>query len=421
MKRFTLLLFSAVAGLTAMAQNTTGAHGETIDPHGVIIAAPADIERHVYKREGDFALFSNMIEDENGDYTYGIETYEDNMSSAFVECEDGTVFIQNILSQTDYNTWVVGKREGDVIRIKNKQPLWYDSSVDYTVHLIRNVFLLGEDMSFDLVENYDDIILKVSQAAGSERLTLEEWGTSVYSYSFIGGAYDDPASTIIAHLNGMPYLGDFNTVYSYDPNYDPDADTEKAIMLPDGMQLKTYTCHAYSYNQSAAHNYQATYIDFDVQIGKMGDYMFIQGLYYFSPEYVVKGKIEGNTVVFPQHQFLGRDARNVDIYACAVGYGYDEDGDETFVDAENWTLTYDSDDDVYDGGMCVVRFARNPYYAYGNSYESIDEIVISPKNTSGIQAVESTVAMPNFYDLNGRLARSGKGIFVGANGKKVIK
>lgn len=422
MKRFTLFLLSAVAGFSAMAQNTNGAHGELKDPNGVIIGAPNGLEAHVYKREGFFALFSSHVDQGDGTEGYGLETYEDNKTSAFVECEDGTVFIQNFLSQTEYNTWVEGKREGNIIRIKNKQPIYHDKETGYNVRLLRNVFLLGEDLAFDLIENYDDIILEVSEVAGGERLELQKWGfDDVYSYSFVGACYDDPAATIIMHYSNMPYMGDFDTVFTYDPNYDPDSYTESAIEIPDGMPMKTYNCHAYSYNQTAAHNYQATYIDYDIHIGIQGDKVFIQGLYYFTPEYTVMGIKEGNTIKFPQHQFLGYDGRGVDIYACAVAYGYDEDGDETFVDAENWTLTYEPEEDVYDAGASVIRFARNPYYHYGNSYESIDEIVITPKNESGIQTVESGAGMPNFYDLGGRRANFGKGILVGTDGKKVIK
>lgn len=394
MKTFTLSLLSAMFALTGYAQ-TKGAHGETIDVHGIITAPPADAELRQYDREGQFVTFNT--DDQN------LYAYEVNDRVEIAVCADGTYFIKDPVSQVKTGAWVYGTRTGNELRVPAAQKLKYDE-IDGTY--LQTFQCLLTPMG-DIEDNYSDFVFQITPlSSGAEALALQPFAPDTYLYSMIGALWTDAMYSIEA-------IGDFDVVLTYDAS-NADGIYENPVVLPAGIQMKSYMMHAYSYNATAENNYRPKYIDAPLQIGIDGGDFYVKGLYYFTPEYVVKGKLKGNIVTFPQHQFLGQDARGVDIFALAVKYGVDEDGVEVFVDGASWTLTYDASTDCYfgdeDGG---VRFARNRYYRYGNSYETIDEILIYPDESSSLATISTLPdAATPMYRLDGRRAQQRQGLLI---------
>lgn len=403
MKKFTLFLVSALVAVTGFAQ-TKGAHGETIDANGIITAPPADAELRSYDREGYYVIYG--IDDEG----YGsLFPYEANGQIDIAVCADGTYFIKDIVSQVKSGAWVIGTRTGNELRVPAGQKLFFDPSDGTFLKTFRCLFTATGDVE----DNYDDFIFEVSPLTnGGEALAFQSYPDPSYLYNFLGAVWTDSNASIEA-------IGDYAVTFTYDPS-NVGSEYETAVVLPEDIELKSYILHAYSYAYSAENNYKDTYIDADIQIGYKGDDMYIVGFYYFTPEFVIKGKRNGNIITFPQHQFLGRDGRQVDIYAISVKYGVDEDGDETFVDGENWTLEYDPSADCYYGDEDgAVRFARNRYYRYGNQYDTIDEILIYPAPNSSIESISNKpAAEAKAFDLQGRRVSELKGLVV--KGGKVI-
>lgn len=405
MKTFTLSLLSAMtamAAVTVQAQ-TTGTHGETLDAHGIIIAPPADAELRSYDREGLFVAYSEQ--DQN------LYANEINDRVEIAVCTDGTYFVKDPVSQVKTGAWVCGKRSGNELRIPAAQPLDYDESDGTT---LQTFHCLLTPMG-DIEDGYADFVYKITPLSnGAEALALQPYATDTYAYSMMGALWTDAMFTIEA-------IGDYDVILTYDPS-NVDGEYDAPVVLPDGISLRAYTMHAYSYLYTAENGYRPTYIDAPLQIGSVGDDVYVRGLYYFLPELVVKGHREGNVVRFPQHQFLGKDDRGVDIFALAVKYGVDEDGVEVFVDGASWTLTYDAANDFYfgdeDGG---VRFARNRYYRYGNSYETLDEILIYPDESgNSLEAIQQQPARSaRTFGLDGRKAMERKGLII-SDGKVML-
>ena len=389
----TLLLLAAFAAATFSFAQTKGTHGETIDAHGIITAAPADATVKEFTRTG-MSVFYN---DEDG-LAYKVDQ-SGTIKVAF--CADGSVFFQDIVSRAAFGTWVVGTLSGNDITIKTHQPVYYDPVYNATVSIIRYSVEMG-------IENLPDDIHFTYRTEDSGREVLALQDCPDYNNT-VGTVWDDD--------DQIQELGDFATELVYDENYVPsEFDTE--VIIPDGVKMETYNCYAYTYLNDR-------YINYEIQLGYSGNDLYISGLYTAEPTFTVKGHREGNIVTFPQYQYLGIDGRAVAIYAVAVAYGVDEDGVEVFVDSKDgWSLSYDPATGDYNGELSVVRFARNPYYAYGNSYDSIDEIVISPMPEGiGVLAPATHDSLPmTRYDLQGRrLNNSAKGIYLQGSAKHLAR
>lgn len=395
MKKNLLSLVAVFVAMSASAQ-TMGEHGETIDANGIITAPPADAELRVYDNEGYYVVYG---EDEMG---YGqLYPFEINDRAEIAVCTDGTYFMKDPVSQVKTGAWVYGTRVGDELHVPAGQKLLYDQSDGTSLSTFRCLFTAAGD----IVDNYEDFIFKITPMTnGGEALAFQPYESNAYLYNFYGAVWNDAMASIEA-------IGDYAMTLTYDPS-NVGGENDQPLTLPEGIELKPYTLHAYSYAYTAENNYKPTYIDANIQIGNVDDDVYIVGFYYFTPEFIIKGKRNGNVITFPQHQYLGSDGRGVDIYAISVKYGVDEDGVEVFVDGENWTLTYDAASDCYygdeDGG---VRFARNRYYRYGNQYDTLDEILIYPSEGSHIETI-STHTDAEAVDLNGRRTSELKGLVI---------
>ena len=394
MRKPLLLLAAFSVFATLSFAQTKGPHGETIDAHGIITAAPADAAVKEFTRTG-MAIYFN---EEDG-MAYKVEQ-SGTIKVAF--CADGSVFFQDIVSRANFGTWVVGTLSGNDITVKTRQPVYYDPVYNATVSIIRYHVEMGiEDLPDDIHFTYR------TEDSGREVLALQE--CPEFSNT-VGTVWDDD--------DQIQELGDYATELVYDDNYIPsEYDTE--VIIPDGVKMQAYNCYAYTYLHDK-------YINYEIQLGYSGNDLYISGLYTAEPTYTVKGRREGNIVTFPQYQYLGLDGRAVPIYAVAVGYGIDEDGVEVFVDSKDgWSLSYNPATGIYNGELSVVRFARNPYYAYGNSYDSIDEIVISPMPESegiGVLAPATTSQQESLYNLQGRhINGNAKGLYIQGGAKHLTR
>lgn len=409
MKRFSLFFCAAVAALCGFAQSV-GEHGELIGQYGAIYQMAEDAPAsHIYDCMGYKAVYDAGDEEQGTEA--GVYILDVARKMEVVEFEDGTMFFKDLVTDYQKGSYVKGQRIGDEIRIPVGQILAHSTSYDCNIILSLNVF---DSLSGEIEESDKDIVFKVERIGDFEKLTQE---SDYFDWNFYGAVYEDDRR--------FAAIGDAAMVMTYNYNQ---GDNDALVEIPAGLETKTYNCHAYSYMYSAQNNYKDTYVDFDVKVAIDGSDFYIQGLYYFQREdainqisNVIKGTIEDGIVTLPQHQLLGYDGRGALIYAVACAYGVDEDGDETLVDAPSVTLIYDEDEDTYDGGMSVIRFAPTPFYTYANSYESIDEIFLSPKDTEGINTVLAPAAKDSKYDLQGRkINAAAKGLYI-QNGRKTIR
>lgn len=414
MKRFTLFLFSAVAALCSFAQSV-GEHGELIGQYGAIYKMPDGAPVKTYSLMGTKAVY------ETGDEEQGIEagiyTVDVVRDIEVVEFEDGTMFFKDLVTDAAYGSYVKGKRvideeeETEMVHIPMKQVLVHDNNSGSNVILMRFLFVDDEGGS-DIQNCEDDLVFSVQKFGESE--TLTQVNDQMY-YNFYGAMLNNDKQSIVV-------IGDAAVGMTYNAS---SGENDEMLEMPAGVATKTYNCHAYTYAQSTAYDADK-YVDYDVQIARVGDDVYLKGLYFYqSPEAinpisnVVKGKWVDGEVIFPQHQLIGIDGRGADIFVVAMGV---TDDGFYFEGRDSWSLIYDAENDTYDGCESIVRFNPISFYKPGvYAYDTIDEIFLTAKSSAGVVAVESTAKVAPIYDLQGRQVKTAqKGLFI-MDGKKVVR
>lgn len=414
MKKLTLLLISALAGLCSYAQSV-GEHGELIGQYGAIYKMPDGAPTKTYSLMGTKAVYEEA--DEEQGLEAGVYTLDIVRNIEIVEFEDGTMFFKDLVTDAAYGSYVKGIRtfdedgEAEFVRIPVGQILAHDKNSDSNILLMRFNFV-DDTEEQDIVNCTDDLVFSVTKSGDSEILT--ELNDQIY-YNFYGAMLDNEAQNIVA-------IGDAAVTMTYNASA---GEYDEMLSMPAGVTPKIYNCHAYSYAQSTAYN-EDKYVDFDVEVARDGDDVYIKGLYFYQNaeavnpiSNVVKGKMVDGEVIFPQHQYIGIDGRGADIYVVAMGSS--EDG-YYFEARDSWSLIYDAENDTYDGGASIVRFNPIAFYKAGvYAYESIDEIFLSPKDSEGINTVLAPESNSSIYDLQGRpVMGSRAGLYI-KNGKKVVR
>lgn len=414
MKRFTLFLFSAVAALCSFAQSV-GEHGELIGQYGAIYQMPEGAPTRTYSLMGTKAIYDEG--DEEQGVEPGIYTLDVVRDIEVVEFEDGTMFFKDLVTDAPYGSYVKGQRvvdeddESEMIYIPVRQILAHDRNSDCNIILMRFLFVDDEEGS-DIQNCEDQLVFSVQKYGESEVLT--QLNDQLY-YNFYGAMLDDARGSIVA-------IGDAAVSMTYNA-ISGNGENDKMLEMPAGVPTKTYNCHAYSYAQSTAYDADK-YVDYDVEIARVGDDVYLKGLYFYqNPDAVnpisnvVKGKWVDGEVIFPQHQYIGIDGRGADIYVVAMGTT--EDG-YYFEARDNWSLLYDAENDTYDGGESIVRFNPISFYKAGvYAYESIDEIFLSPKESEGINTVLAPSTDSSIYDLSGRKLNAHKGLYISQGVKRI--
>ena len=131
------LLLSLTIPAAAQGQRNHVAKTEAKDDHG-IITSPGEGQRKVYARSG--WSYKNVT---------GLETVEQDGTVQIVECEDGSVYIRNILYSFPTGSWVKGTREGTTITVPAGQPIYWNDDAEITFSIRWGVCEEGIAFSLD--------------------------------------------------------------------------------------------------------------------------------------------------------------------------------------------------------------------------------------------------------------------------------
>ena len=305
-----------------------GRRAATKDEHGIITDPDEGVTKY-YKRAGTGYYASNGFvynEDQSGIVT-------------IVECEDaGTVYIKDPVSHYAQGTWVKGTKDGNTITVAGAQPLAWNSSYSATLSLNwgnvqttqnGNTYLRGEG----------DITFTVDDEAGT--ITLD--GSS--ADKIIAVFWDDD--------NSWSGWGDYGTVWTVDPNYQP-ASTD-LIVLPDGAEVQQW------YAEGAG----LTDVPTDVKVAFVGNEVYISGLTSNFPTAWIKGTLEGTTVTFSGLQFVGMYNSTMPIWAVGA--------DSQTGALQDFTMTYDSEAKTLtlDEGQILVFNAADDKMYYLSYIQSL--------------------------------------------------
>lgn len=291
---FTLRKVDPFEGKSVKVGNVAGPRrAVTADEHG-IITDPGEGETKFYTRAGTAfyaASGSAYTEDQSGTVT-------------ILEAEGGKVYIKDPVSHYSQGSWVEGTKDGNTITVTAGQPLAWNSNYSATLSLNwgnkdGNSFTRGEG----------NITFTVDDAAGT--ITLDGSSTD----KIIAVFWDDDNS-----WNGY---GDYNTIWTYDPGYEP-ASTDP-IVLPDGAEVQNWY----------ADGTGTTAVPTDVKVAFVGNEVYISGLTSNFPEAWIKGTLDGTTVTFSKFQFVGMYNSTMPVWAVGA--------DSQTGALQDFTMTYDSE------------------------------------------------------------------------------
>ena len=304
--------------------------GEVKDSHG-IITEPGEGETKYYTRTG--AGFYN-----NSGYIYS----EDQSGYVeIVECEDGTVYIKDIISHYKDESWVKGVKEGNTITVPSKQPLGWSDNYSTTLSL-RWVFFDSSEETFSAADDHAD---SFTFTVDGDVISLEgtnntDFSTDAYWMAVI---WDDD--------NNFSGYADAETVWTLDETYEPPT----AIVLPEGVVAETWYASATAVSNSGNTKYKG-----EAQVAFDGNDVYLQVFADEFPDAWMKGTLDGTTVTFPDFQFLGNYS-GYEIFAIGT------DGENL----EDFTMTYDADAKTLTANNDLLANASTEKIYYLHWYQNL--------------------------------------------------
>lgn len=192
------------------------------------------------------------------------------------------------------------------------------------------------------------------------------------------------------------------------------------VAAPDGLETETFTLMSFSYLSFSE-------VKYDVQVGFVGNDVYVQGMFSSAPQSWVKGTIDGATVTFAKDQYLG-EVEAFDNYS-GESMGMMPTWLEYSADMESYTdlvLKYDPEtrtmSDVAGGFL---------FMATNDDFEALDALkgtvispdgagdggkeLVTPPATAEVKAVDisyTSLSSQKASSVTGMMAIDGNDIYV---------
>ena len=353
-----LSVFLAMVAAVLLALPALAA--EVTDDYGVI-TSPADGVHKVYKRAGKaYSSSSDDAQNQSG-------------RMEMVECEDGTVYIKDIVSLFANNTWVKGTKSGNTITVPTGQTV-YDEEDSWGWGTYIYELKWGSSTYNEWWDEYtktvDNTKTEITFTVSGDVITLN--GSAEDSYIGIFQRTDGSSSYTFRY-------GDYDAVWTLDADYEP-VSTD-LVEAPAGLTAE---------NWYTTYTSGSTPVKRTVLVGFSGESVYIQGLFTDFPEAWAKGTISGTTATFKAMQYLGtKSSKN----CWLTGEGLEDlvmtyDADKQKLTATGSVIVTNSEDKVSAVATYtdVVLFAED---------EKIDELPYSNALTSGSDYLQFIVIDAN--------------------------
>ena len=242
-----------------------GNRAEVVDANG-IITSPAEGESKLYDRSG-FGYYVS-----NGNLYYAQQSGK----TEIVETTDGVVYIKNFISNVTTGAWVKGTKNGNTITVSAGQIIFYNTNYDYGLYIAKTAY--DDENGF-------------AEVAGDITLTVD--GNTI---SLDDTDEDHPVAAFWTDDNTFSGYGDYETVFSYDPDYV----APTLVELPEGAVVETWNNNATQVTSSGN-----TPVETSAKIAFVGDDVYLSGIFESFPDSWIKGTINGTTVTFSGLQFIG--------------------------------------------------------------------------------------------------------------------
>lgn len=325
--------------------------GEVRDADGVIIK-PADGVRKVYNRSGMALNY-----DPDGDSWL---LKEQGGQVDVVMCDNGDIYIKDLISTYRNGAWVKGTLNGNTISIPTGQLVNYESyyGVPYAIY-----WGLKDGRDYYRNDARDAITLTID----GDMITLDNSDED----NIIGVFYEYDGNAVFSNC------GDYESIYAFDHDFlSLDVVT---VTPPAGLQTQTW--------YTRGHYYEGSSVAFrgQVEVGFDADNVYLHGLFADYPDGWMHGTIHDGTVTFDGLQVQGQQDGN-NIYA--VGYNgnnllpfemnYDEDSGEFTSLTELLANGSEDDVDFYTWIENIIISREDPFkpieqYPYLNTFQTLDE------------------------------------------------
>lgn len=314
-----------------LKKNVIRRAGEVVDANGIITSPAEGTEIH-YTRSG-VGLSWN-------DGTSSYDQVEATGDLLMVECEDGTVYIKDVISQFKPGTYVKGTKEGNTITIPTGQVIYYNSNYSLSY------FLAWGDTDGAGDYTYDSTADAITFTIDGDDISLN--GSSIDRviapfYTYQGNTYCASA--------------EFNTVWTLNEEWEPLVINEELVTLPAGVEAEQWFATGADH-AGAAFNRSA-------QVAFDGTDVYVAGLFSNFPNAFIKGTLEGTKVTFKGLQFIGTYSSTYNMYAVGVNSSNDMD---------NFTMTYDEEAQTLTSDMGIVANAATDRLYY---LEWIDNVTLN--------------------------------------------
>lgn len=350
------------------------AKAEQKDAHGIIIA-PAEGETKFYTRAG------------NAYYASGSSLYTTTQSGhvEIVEAADGNVYIKDIISQNQGDTWVKGTKNGNTITIATGQPLAWSSNYSATISLFWGDYVEGSGFS-------KNTATEITFTINGDVISLDGSNED----HCIGLFWDDD--------NSFSGLGDYETVWTYDAEYTP-ASTD-LVQLPEGATVEDWYNTATSVSSSGNTKYTST-----AKVAFVGNDVYLSGIFKNYPESWIKGTLEGNTVTFSGLQFLG-------TYSSYNIFGVGASGFNGEAVLQDYQMTYDAESQTLTSVNKLLANAAEDRVYFLEGYEDITITKDAPVIEEEVAKTGDPVEVPyaNSFDTSDETSALGV-IDANADGK----
>lgn len=314
-----------------LKKNVIRRAGEVVDANGIITSPAEGTEIH-YTRSG-VGLSWN-------DGTSSYDQVEASGDLLMVECEDGTVYIKDVISQFKPGTYVKGTKEGNTITIPTGQVIYFNSNYSLSY------FLAWGDTDGAGDYTYDSTADAITFTIDGDVISLN--GSSIDRviapfYTYQGNTYCASA--------------EFNTVWTLNEEWEPLVINEELVTLPAGVEAEQWFATGAD-NEGATFNRSA-------QVAFDGTDVYVSGLFSNFPNAFIKGTLDGTKVTFKGLQFIGTYSSTYNMYAVGVNSNNDLD---------NFTMTYDEEAQTLTSDMGIVANAATDRLYY---LEWIDNVTLN--------------------------------------------
>lgn len=302
---------SRLAAEKAKAMGLRGAVSHRAQPYNgdMITGVPATAELKYYTRSGYY-------HDRDNGYA---ETAQSGMVTIAFDGND--VYIQNPIADYLNNVWIKGTKSDNTITVPLKQFVAYFPEEGY------GSYITMVDISGSTATNDKDAE-SITYTISTDGKTITQNGTSATRTFAVAWSDDDGVYAYGARG------GEYSTVFTLDEDYVPKS--TDLVELPTGATVEDWYADGDGYSA----------VPEKMKVAKVGNDIYVGGLFEDFPDAWIKGTISGTTVTFESFQYIGE----YDTYHIwAVGGDKDGNLQDTFTmtyDAAANTLTLDPDQEL---------------------------------------------------------------------------